>query len=161
MSHDFCTFPLRKSPASLIEEEVDSELMVLDLSTRKAICLNRSAAVVWEHCDGKTSTEELARLLAEEFGTPADVRVVEFALRKLDQEGLMEYVPAPLLDDANLGRRRLFRKLGWAAAAMVALPLVLTVGVTKANATYALGRSSSLRPPANDRGELAGNANQG
>jgi hypothetical protein len=136
MNSDTRIYPLRKDSASMIQEELAGELMVLDLATRKAFCLNRSAVVVWEHCDGKTSIEELARLLAEETETPAELRVVEFALHKLNQEGLMEYVPAPVAEDANLDRRRLFGKLGWAAAAMAALPLVLTVGVTKANALY-------------------------
>jgi hypothetical protein len=120
-------FPLSKSATGLIEKEVAGELLLCDLESKKAYSLNRSAALVWKHADGRTSIEELATLLAKETGTPADTRVVEFALRKLDKDALMECTGLPCGEDANLDRRRLFHKLGWAAALLVALPMVTTV----------------------------------
>jgi hypothetical protein len=54
----------------------------------------------------------------------------------------MERVSLPASEDANLGRRQLFRKLGWAAAVTVAAPLVLTVTASKAHA-YA----ANIEPP--------------
>jgi hypothetical protein len=128
------SYPLSKSASGLVEKELAGELLLCDPKSKKAFSLNRSAALVWKHSDGKTSVEELARLLAEETGTPADTRVVEFALRQLDKDGLMEYVGLPTGEDANLGRRQMFRKLGWAAALIVAVPLVLTVTAQKAQA---------------------------
>jgi hypothetical protein len=127
--------PLRRDPAGLVQKEMAGELMLFNPTTRKTHCLNRSAAIVWQHADGATSLEDLARLVAEETGTPADIRVVEYALRKLDEEGLMEHVEEPTSEDANLGRRQLFGKLGWAAALIVGLPLVLTMTAQK---SYAL-----------------------
>jgi hypothetical protein len=127
-------FPLRKNTATLVEKELAGELMLMDLKTKKASCLNPAAAFVWRHCDGRTSIEELAQLLAEETGAPADARVVEFALRSLDKDGLMQQTALSGGEDARLGRRQLFQKLGWAAALMVAVPLVLTVTARKANA---------------------------
>jgi len=108
--------------------------MLFDPTTKKTHCLNQAAAIVWQHADGATSLEELARLVAEQTGAPADVRVVEYALRKLDEEGLMEHVDEPASDDANLGRRQLFGKLGWAAALIVGVPLVIAVSPRKAYA---------------------------
>jgi len=116
----------------LIEKELAGELLLCDLDSKKAYSLNRSAALVWKHADGRTSIEELAVLLAKETGTPADTRVVEFALRKLDEDALMESTGLPRGEDTNLDRRRLFHKLGWAAALLVALPMVTAV---KASAT--------------------------
>jgi ferric-dicitrate binding protein FerR (iron transport regulator) len=130
------SYPLSKSASGLIEKEVAGELLLCDPKSKKAFSLNRAAAFVWKYADGKTSIEELARMLAEETGTPADTRVVEFALRALDKDGLMEYVDLYTAgEDANLGRRQLFSKLGWAAALIVAVPLVLTVTARKANAS--------------------------
>jgi hypothetical protein len=134
MKSSLVSYPLSKNAAGLIEREVAGELLLCDPTTRKAFSLNRSAALVWKHANGKTSIEELARLLAEETGTAADTRVVEFALRELDKDGLMEHVDLPTGEDANLGRRQLFRKLGWAAALIVAVPVVLTVTAQKAHA---------------------------
>jgi hypothetical protein len=118
---------MRKGSTSLVEKELAGELMVLDLISKKTYCLNRAAAFVWQHSDGNTSVDELARLLAEESGAPADRRVVEFALRSLDKEGLMEEVGLSNAVEIDTDRRKLFRKLGWAAAWLVALPLLTTV----------------------------------
>jgi ferric-dicitrate binding protein FerR (iron transport regulator) len=120
-------FPVRKDSSCLVQKEMAGELLLFDLNRKQAFCLNRSAALIWQHSDGKTSVDELARLLARETETPADTRVVEFALRSLDKDGLMEQVALPAEQDAGLDRRRLFRKLGWAAALLVALPLITTV----------------------------------
>lgn len=127
MISSIVSFPLRKDSSGLVQKEMAGELLLFDSTRKQAFCLNSSAAFVWRHADGKTSADELARLLAEETGTPADTRVVDFALRGLDKDGLMERVDLPEDEDANLGRRQLFRKLGWAAALLVALPLVTTV----------------------------------
>jgi hypothetical protein len=121
------SFPLRKNATGLVEKELAGELLLCDLSNKKAFSLNRSAALVWKHADGRTSIEELATLLAEETGTPADTRVVEFALQSLDKDGLMEQAGLPGSEETNLDRRRLFHKLGWAAALLVALPMVTAV----------------------------------
>jgi hypothetical protein len=121
------SYPLRKNAAGLVEKELAGELLLCDLSSKKAFSLNRSAALVWKHADGRTSIEELATLLAEETGTPVDTRVVEFALRGLDKDGLMEQAGLPDGEETNLDRRKLFHKLGWAAALLVALPMVTAV----------------------------------
>jgi hypothetical protein len=129
------TFPLRRNSSSLVEKEMAGELMIFDPSTRKSTCLNHSAALVWHNSDGQTSVSELAAIVASKTGTPEDTRVIEFALRKLDEAGLMEKVDLPANEDAGLARRQLFTKLGWAAALLIGMPLVLTV---KANARPAV-----------------------
>jgi hypothetical protein len=134
MKTSLVSYPLSRSASGLIEKELAGELLVFDSASNKAFSLNPSAALVWRRADGKTSIEELARLVAAETGTPADTRVVEFALRALDKDGLMEHVDFCDDEDANLGRRQMFRKLGWAAALIVAVPLVLTVTAPKAQA---------------------------
>jgi len=125
------SLPLRNLSANLVQKELGGELLLCDLKTKRAFSLNQAAAVVWKHSDGRTSIDELARLVAEAAATPADHRVVELALRTLHKDGLMERVSLPASEDANLGRRQLFRKLGWAAALLVALPAVTAVAATR------------------------------
>ena len=50
------------------------ETLVYDRERHKAHCLNATAALIWRHCDGQTSTDELARLVAETLGVPARPR---------------------------------------------------------------------------------------
>ena len=51
-------------------EALGDELVVYDLVRHRAHCLNKSAALVWRHCDGKTTIAELAKLLQKELGLP-------------------------------------------------------------------------------------------
>jgi len=127
-------FPARKNTAGLIQKQMAGELMLFDPGSKKTFCLNQSAAIVWQNSDGRTSVEQLANLVAAQTAMPADIRVVEFALRKLDEYGLMEQITPPTTGDANLGRRQLFIRLGWAAALLIAMPLVTTVKPPKAYA---------------------------
>ena len=118
---------MRRDSSGIVQKEMADELLIFDPIRKQAFCLNRSAAFVWKNSDGQTSVDQLACRLGEETGTPADTRVVEFALRELEKDGLMECVDLPADENAGLDRRKLLRKLGWAAALLVALPMITTV----------------------------------
>jgi hypothetical protein len=45
---------------------VPDEVLIYDLKQHKAHCLNKTAALVWNHCDGETSVSEMATLLQKE-----------------------------------------------------------------------------------------------
>src|SRR6266536_4274689 len=53
--------------AELIVREFADELLVYDKKRHEAHCLNRTAAVIWKHCDGRTSVAEIAQHLAHEI----------------------------------------------------------------------------------------------
>ena len=76
--------PLRRRD-ELVVQELSEETVVYDQRSHKAHCLNRTAALVWHHCDGQTSVGKLARLLHEELGLPADEQLVWHALVRLDR----------------------------------------------------------------------------
>ena len=42
----------------LVVEELSDETLVYDLKRHKANCLNRTAALVWQDCDGQTSVSQ-------------------------------------------------------------------------------------------------------
>ncbi len=42
----------------LVVEELSDETLVYDLKRHKANCLNRTAALVWQDCDGQTSVAQ-------------------------------------------------------------------------------------------------------
>jgi Coenzyme PQQ synthesis protein D (PqqD) len=73
----------------LLTQEVGAELVVYDLDRQEAHRLNSSAALVWRHCDGRTSTGQLTSLLAVELGLPSDPRLVEDALGELERAHLI------------------------------------------------------------------------
>src|SRR5947208_1674819 len=73
--------PLPLSPAKdlIIEELPGGELLVYDLTTHRAHNLNRSASLVWRHCDGETSFLAAAESLQRDLGLPADEAIVRMA----------------------------------------------------------------------------------
>ena len=68
-------FPIARRE-NLIVEELPDEVLVYDLTTDKAHCLNRTAALIWKNCDGEKTQGDLAALLQHELKTPMSTQVV-------------------------------------------------------------------------------------
>jgi hypothetical protein len=109
----------------LIVQELPDELLVYDLVRQKAHCLNRSAALVWNHCDGRTSVEQLVRILAKETKAPVDHAVVWKAFDQLSKAHLLKGPARTWPGASRISRRELIRRVGTAAA--VALPIVSSI----------------------------------
>lgn len=117
---------------SLVIEELSDELLIYDLNRHKAHCLNRTAAWVWKHCDGRRTVEEMAVLMSEELKTPVNEQLIRLALDKLGKEHLLErrFVPPPMMGQLN--RRQIARALG--AGAIVIIPLITSIVAPTAEA---------------------------
>ena len=68
----------------LLISKLADEVLVYDLQRDKALCLNGTAARVWERCDGRTSPAEMSRLLG------IDETTVWFAVQKLGRGRLLQ-----------------------------------------------------------------------
>lgn len=109
---------------NLIVEELPGEVLVYDLNTDKAHCLNRTAALIWKNCDGEKTQGEIAALLQDELKTPMSTQVVMLGLEELAGYGLLqEDASAP--PRARVSRRRLIQNLGLTAA--IALPVIMSI----------------------------------
>ena len=134
------TKPLARKEGLVIQELPD-EVLVYDLDRDRAHCLNETAAFVWQRCDGRTSTVEIARSLGKKVNAPVDEKVVWFAIDQLGRNHLMA-TPAPPQLVAGMNRRDMVRALGLAAA--VAVPVVASiVAPTPAQATTCVGAGGS------------------
>jgi hypothetical protein len=113
----------RARTEGLIVRELPDELLVYDLESHQAHCLNRTAAVVFEHCDGRRSVAQIARILRRKLDVhaPADESLVWLSLERLAGARLLEEREAA---PAAPSRRELVRRLALVAAT---LPLVATV----------------------------------
>ena len=104
----------------LVIQEMPDEVLVYDLETNKAHCLNQTAAFVWKSCDGENSVAEIARLFGDESGSPVPEDLIWLAIDQLNENKLLtEEVKA---DFKNQTRREVIKKVG--LAAVIALPLV-------------------------------------
>jgi hypothetical protein len=130
-------FPQARQHALTVRELAD-ETLVYDQERHKAHCLNATAALVWRHCDGRTSPADLARIVAAELAIPSGEEVVALALEHLARRHLLEQPPEHP-GESRISRRETLKKLAIAAAS---LPIILTI-TTKAAAQSLSGGSSS------------------
>lgn len=126
--------------AGLLVRELADEVLVYDAGRHRAHCLNRTAALVWRSCDGRTPISAIAERVSRRLSAPVAEDVVWLALDQLAESDLLSTAdaaprPAP---PGRVSRRVMLRRLG--AAAAVALPLVTSV----ASPTPAQAQSSAL-----------------
>jgi len=109
----------------LLIQELADEILIYDLDTNEAHCLNQTAALVWRHCDGKTTITQIAQVLEAETGSIVDNEVVLMACHQLAKRRLMQGDMPTLTASSRLSRREVIRRLGTAAA--VSLPVVSSI----------------------------------
>ena len=110
---------------NLIVRELPDETLIYDLDSDKAHCLNQTAALVWQNCDGTRSPRDLADYLEEKLGATVPEDVVWLALHQLERFKLLcEPVSKPPRL-RGMSRRHLMRTLGIAAA--VSIPVITSI----------------------------------
>jgi coenzyme PQQ synthesis protein D (PqqD) len=112
----------------LIVEELHEETLVYDTERDGARCLNRTAALIWKHCDGETTVAELAHLLEAEWASPVAEGIVWLTLEQLEQYHLLQEPMVQRKERMRPTRRELLR-LG---IATTMLPLVTSIMVPTA-----------------------------
>ena len=111
----------------LVVEELQDETLVYDLTRHKAHCLNRTAALVWRHCDGQTNVAEVAALLEEQSAAPADEAVVWMALDRLGRAHLLSEPVTLPADKTQYSRRKMLRTLRRVAGISLLLPVIESI----------------------------------
>lgn len=124
----------------LVVQELSDEVLIYDLERDRAHCLNQTAAYVWQHCNGKNSTTQIARSMGREFGCTVDEKIVWLALDQLGRNHLLQQpAPTPV---AGMNRRAMVRAIG--LATVVAAPLVTSIlAPTPAQAATCTGAGGS------------------
>lgn len=82
--------PIARKSDLLIEEDT-GELFIHDLRNANAICLNPTSAYVWQKCDGKKESSEIALEMQKELGVPVSEKLVSYAIDRLFSECLLEF----------------------------------------------------------------------
>ena len=107
----------------LVIQEVPEEVLVYDLDTNKAHCLNKTAALVWKSCDGTRSVPEIAAYVGSLAGESVTDDFVWLAVDQLNENDLLEKeIQADL---KGLSRRDLIKRIG--LTSMVALPVIASL----------------------------------
>lgn len=111
----------------LVVQEVPNEVLVYDLETDKAHCLNETAAAVWRACDGNRSVREIADSVGLMLGKEVSDDLVWLAIDQLNEHGLLQRNVATKFNGQS--RREALKKIG--IASMVALPIIASLAAPK------------------------------
>jgi hypothetical protein len=107
----------------LVVQEMPDEVLVYDLDTNKAHCLNNSAALVWKSCDGNNSVMDIVRQFESNGAGKVTEDFVWLAIDQLNENGLLENEVAPRFHGQS--RRQVLKTIG--LASMVAVPIIASL----------------------------------
>jgi len=104
----------------LVIQEMPDEVLVYDLNTNKAHCLNETAAMVWKSCDGKNTVSDISQTMAQKLNASVPEDLVWLAIDQLSKDNLLEREIQTKI--SGMSRREVIKKVGFAS--MVALPVI-------------------------------------
>ncbi len=116
------TNPISRSNG-LVIHEMPGEVLVYDLDSNKAHCLNESAACVWKYCDGSNSIAEIARQFESNGKGKVTEDFVWLAIGQLNENKLLQTRITPRFQGQT--RRQVLKNIG--LATMVALPFIASI----------------------------------
>ena len=132
----------------LVVQEMPDEVLVYDLDTNKAHCLNQSAAFVWKSCDGSNSVMDIVQQFEREGRGKVTEDFVWLAIDQLGENGLLENKISPNFNGQS--RRQVLKTIGFAS--VVALPIIASLVAPKRAlgvATCACASDQMCTTPAN------------
>jgi hypothetical protein len=121
----------RARKEGLLIERLPDEVLVYDLDRKKAHCLNGSAALIWNNCDGKTTVDGIFRILQQHDQETVSDDVVWLGLDQLYDARLIETRVTRPGVKGKLSRRELVKRIGVA----VSIPLVASILAPTASAS--------------------------
>ena len=110
---------------NIVVQELKDEVLICDTKSSQVFCLNQTAGEVWKLCDGKTETNEIAKILSKKLKANFSEELVLFSLAELSNYDLLKnnFFTEELF--AKKSRREVVRKI--ALSSMLALPLISSV----------------------------------
>ena len=110
---------------NIVVQEMEGEVLIYDLSTNKAVCLNQTSTLIWQACDGSKTPAEISAFISKKLNSPANEDLVWLALDQLKKEKLIENGDELPNHFAGMSRREAIKKVG--LSSLIALPVILAV----------------------------------
>ncbi|MBX7173885.1 MAG: PqqD family protein [Pyrinomonadaceae bacterium] len=117
-------YPINRQ-SNIVIQELENEILIYDLNRNEAFCLNETAGIIWQLCDGTKTVAEISQAVGKKFNANVSEGFVWLALEQLKKDKLIESQVAPPTEFAGMNRREIVRKIGFAS--MVALPVVASL----------------------------------
>ncbi len=107
----------------LVIQEMPDEVLVYDLDTNKAHCLNQTAAFVWKSCDGRNSVADITKLVGDNSGNAVPEDLVWLAIDQLSEKNLLANNLKANFNGST--RREVIKKIG--LAAVIGIPVIASL----------------------------------
>ena len=91
--------------SNMVQQELESEVLIYDLISHKAFCLNKTSALVYQLADGTKTVAEISRLMSIKLKSKVPEDLVWLALNELKNNNLLEYEAEVSNHFAGLSRR--------------------------------------------------------
>lgn len=108
----------------LVIQDIGDETIIYDERRDHIHRLNRTAAIVWRHCNGHNTITDLVGVLQAELSAPATEDTVWLALDRLEKERLLQDKLTRPASDTQVTRRQALRKVAVLGGATLLLPVV-------------------------------------
>ena len=129
----------------IFAENLPEEVILYDKTNNKVHCLNKTAAAIWESCDGTRTVDDLAHIVKAKSGAPSDRKLVLLALEELERADLLEAGSGVVSDAAFASRREALGKMVMAGSALVAT-IVAAAPAAHASCKGTLGGTNAPCP---------------
>lgn len=123
---------------NIVVQTAGKELLIYDLKTHKAYCLNETSKIVFEACNGQNSIEEL------KLNFNFTEEIILLSLDELKANDLIENDPLPMANFTGLTRREAIRKAG--LSSMIALPVISNLIAPAAVMAQSGGGAACVNP---------------
>lgn len=110
---------------NIVVQEMEKEILIYDLKENKAFCLNETAALIYQFCDGERTVSEITQTLNKTLKQSVSEGLVWLALDNFKKDNLLEENEQFQIDFNGLSRRQVIKKAG--LASMTALPIVASL----------------------------------
>lgn len=107
----------------LVVQETSDEVLVYDLKTSKAHCLNSSAAMIWKSCNGSNTVADIVREFENNGIGSVSEDFVWLAIDQLNEKDLLANNTVTRFN--GFSRRKALKTIGLASA--VALPVIASL----------------------------------
>jgi hypothetical protein len=110
---------------NIVVQEMEKEILIYNLKTNKAFCLNEASALIYQLCDGKNSVAEISQALSKKLNQPMTDDLIWLALDSFKKDNLLEDSKEFEIDFKGLNRRQIIKKVGLTSLAV--LPMVSSI----------------------------------
>jgi hypothetical protein len=109
---------------NLVVKELSSELLVYDLETNKAYCLNETARLILDECNGTNSIDEAVDSLNHKLKTNVNEEIIWMMIEQFKKSNFLKGDYEVPIQTSKVSRRKMLQT---AASLGIALPIVASL----------------------------------